>query len=258
MCILFIAVDQHPRYPLIIAANRDERHARPSEAMHRWPDQPGILAGRDRYAGGTWFGVNARGRVAAVTNHHGAASAVGKRSRGELATRFLVDQYDDQHDDQDYDEFLRQHQHEFNPFNLLYGEPGRLHLFSNVGPLERQIASGFHSISNGSIDDRWPKMSHGVLLLKEKILSGCDIDAADLIQVMRDQTKPHDDRPASSRGVAVPEKYHSPIFITGEDYGTRTTTLLLGTEDELLLYEYNYFPNGDERDRRQYSLVIQR
>ncbi|MDD9822894.1 MAG: NRDE family protein, partial [Gammaproteobacteria bacterium] len=61
MCILFIAVERHRRYPLVIAANRDEYHARPSAPLHRWADADGVLAGRDELAGGTWFGVNARG-----------------------------------------------------------------------------------------------------------------------------------------------------------------------------------------------------
>ena len=57
MCILFLAVEAHPDYTLILAANRDEYFARPSEPMHFWPDQPDILAGRDMQAGGTWTGL---------------------------------------------------------------------------------------------------------------------------------------------------------------------------------------------------------
>jgi uncharacterized protein with NRDE domain len=58
MCILFIAVKQHPLYPLIIAANRDEFHLRPTQTSHFWPKQNNILAGKDLLAGGTWMGVN--------------------------------------------------------------------------------------------------------------------------------------------------------------------------------------------------------
>ena len=55
MCILFIAVEQHPDYPVIICANRDEFHQRPTQNMHWWPEQ-NILAGKDLQAGGTWLG----------------------------------------------------------------------------------------------------------------------------------------------------------------------------------------------------------
>ena len=263
MCIIFIAVAQHARYPLIIAANRDERHARASEAMHYWPDEPGILAGRDRRAGGTWFGVSAGGRVAAVANRHTATAAAtataadgGARSRGDLTARFL------RHSESvaGYGEFLHDAHRDFNPFNLVYGAPEQLYCFSGGGddgdtttshpqPLKR----GFHAISNGAPGDPWPKMSRGVSLLKARISSDRAIDSEDLARMMKDQTTADDDPVPDT---ADPDKYHSPIFITGADYGTRTTTLLLGARERFDLYEYNYAPDGSESNRRHYSLAI--
>lgn len=259
MCILFIAVDQHPRYPLIIAANRDEYHARPSEPMRHWPDQPGILAGRDRRAGGTWFGVNQAGRIAAVANHRFAGAAGGRarwpaqnRSRGELTARFLRNS----ETTADYDEFLRRDHRDFSPFNLIYGEAGRLHCFSSASPIGRPLGSGFHSISNGAPDDPWPKMSRGVSLLKDRILSGREIHSEDLARMMKNQTTA-DDHLLPRTGLSRDrEKHLSSIFITGEHYGTRTTTLLLGNGDGFDLYEYNYGADGAESDSRHYSLAI--
>src|SRR6266536_472818 len=66
MCLALVALDAHPRFPLVIAANRDEFHAREAAPAHWWPD--GTLAGIDRVGGGTWFGVDTRGRWALVTN----------------------------------------------------------------------------------------------------------------------------------------------------------------------------------------------
>ena len=91
MCILFIAVKQHPLYPLIIAANRDEFHLRPTQTSHFWTKQNNILAGKDLLAGGTWMGINRNGDLAALTN----IRAPGKErekvlSRGELVTNFLL------------------------------------------------------------------------------------------------------------------------------------------------------------------------
>ena len=261
MCIIFIAVNQHAHYPLIIAANRDERHARASEAMHYWADAPGILAGRDRRAGGAWFGVSAGGRVAAVANRHTATTATATangdaRSRGDLTARFL------RHSESvaDYGEFLHDSHRDFNPFNLVYGAPEQLYCFSGGGddgdraaahpqPLKR----GLHAISNGAPNDPWPKMSRGVSMLKARISSERAIDSEDLAQMMKDQTTADGDPVPDT---ADPDKYRSPIFITGADYGTRTTTLLLGARERFDLYEYNYAPDGSESNRRHYSLAI--
>ncbi len=51
MCILFLALDQHPDYPLILCANRDEFHHRPTAPAHFWPPQQQLLAGKDLQAG---------------------------------------------------------------------------------------------------------------------------------------------------------------------------------------------------------------
>ena len=270
MCILFIALDAHPRYPLIIAANRDEYHARPSASMHHWPEQPGILAGRDRRAGGTWFGVNENGRIAAVTNRRIAASnrdpaqnRSRSRSRGELVARFLRDS----ESMPDYGEFLQREHRDFSPFNLIYGEASQLHCFSSVGALGHRLSSGFHSISNGAPDQPWPKMSRGVSLLKAQISSRDETHsettnhfAEQLARVMKDQTTadehllPHTDIDPAR------EKHLSSIFIIGPDYGTRTTTLLFGDGGGdgggFELYEYNYHADGSESDRQHYFTTI--
>ncbi len=75
----------HP-WPLLLAANRDERLDRAWDSPGAyWPGQPGIVAGRDRLGGGTWMGVNTAGVVATILNRSGSLGpADGKRSRGEL------------------------------------------------------------------------------------------------------------------------------------------------------------------------------
>jgi len=244
MCILFIAFCRHPQYPLIIAANRDERHARPSAPMHFWRDCPGILAGRDNIAGGAWFGVNARGRIAAVTNHRGARDdSADARSRGELVARFLAGG----DTRAGFETFLRREHRHYNPFHLIYGGADGLHCFSGASARMQPLAQGFHSIGNGALDDAWPKMSRGVALLRRHIAD--DNLAADaLARVMQDQTQ-SDDAPAG-------EKHLSSIFISGARFGTRATTLLLGARDAFDLCEYTYAPNGIENGRRHFALDI--
>ena len=253
MCILFIAINQHEQYPLIIAANRDEYHARPSEPMHYWPDQPDILAGRDSRAGGTWFGVNRNGLFAAVTNYRAPGLTSNQaRSRGELVTRFLRNL----ESTENFGSFLCEQHTAFSPFNLVYGEHGKLFSFSSIDPVNRPLESGFHSISNGAIDELWPKMSRGVSLLKDRISSSPGIDSEDLVQMMKDQTRA-DKNLIPDTGLDPDREQHlSSIFIQGDDYGTRTTTLLLGSESQFDLYEYNYSAQGSEINRRHYLMAV--
>jgi uncharacterized protein with NRDE domain len=86
VCTVVLLIRPDHAWPLVLAANRDEMLDRAWDppAAH-WPDQPGIVAGRDRTGGGTWMGVNRHGVVAAVLNRPGSLGpAAGKRSRGEL------------------------------------------------------------------------------------------------------------------------------------------------------------------------------
>ncbi|MGI9311716.1 MAG: NRDE family protein [bacterium] len=261
MCILFIAIGQHPRYPLIIAANRDEYHARAREMMRYWRDAPAILAGRDRVAGGTWFGVNTRGRIAAVANHRALSLARGTdastdgRSRGELVARFLRGE----DSPAQYADFLRRCRRDFRPFNLLYGTPDRLLCASSAEARPRELARGFHSISNGDLDDPWPKMSRGVSLLREAIAAAepdCELDCEKLARAMRDQTQADDALLPDTGLPRAREKHLSSIFIADADYGTRATTLLLAAPGAFELREYNYAPNGIAAGTRRYSLQI--
>ena len=92
MCLILFAWRAHPDYPLIVAANRDEFHARPAQAAAFWRDSPGILAGRDLEGGGTWLGVNRDGKFAALTNFREMAERrTDAPSRGILASRYLGD-----------------------------------------------------------------------------------------------------------------------------------------------------------------------
>ena len=294
MCILFIAVERHRRYPLVIAANRDEYHARPSAPLHRWADADGVLAGRDELAGGTWFGVNARGRIAAVTNRRAtesgeraapgqimnaatvaatvnAGSAVGDAtvaatestpSRGALPARFLrgADSVEE------FGEFLRAAHRDFRPFNLLYGEPGQLHCFAggdaNSGARPRLLGRGFHSISNGAMDEPWPKMARGVELLKAQIAGDRDLCADNLARMMKDETPAADAgnsaaaNTAAAAGNDADDARRDSIFITGARYGSRATTLLFAAPGRFEVYEYTYAARGVAAGRRHVALTV--
>ena len=96
MCLIVLALDAHPHWPVVIAANRDEFFARPTQAAQFWPEQPDLLAGRDLEQGGTWMGITTSGRIAAITNFRDGTRArgSGKRSRGLLVRDFLTSTMD--------------------------------------------------------------------------------------------------------------------------------------------------------------------
>ena len=237
MCILFLAINEHPDYPLIVAANRDEDFGRPSQSMHYWPDNPGILAGRDTLKGGTWLGVNSVGHFCAVTNFRTAESSNDQaKSRGELVHRYLRNEETEK-------VFISRLQREhslYNPFNLVFGCRDNVQVFSSIDSSLHHLSDGFHSLSNGNVDQHWPKMSSGVQRLTELIGENSRIELNKLNAIMRDETKA-DDHELPSTGVSLAvEKSLSSIFIRGEYYGTRTTSYLLYSLKEIAVHETNY------------------
>lgn len=239
MCILFIALDKHPDYPLVIAANRDEYHARPSRSMHWWEDKPEIFAGRDLTAGGTWLGVNAAGAFAAVTNFRsGEDRQGGARSRGELVAGFLQDGTDPE----SYGDFLQRHHHEFSPFNLVFGNQSKLFTWGHDLPRVRALSPGFHSVSNGPMDTVWPKMSRGVKELSMHIRVDRQLEGNSLLPIMLDRSPAPDvELPQTGLG-RDKERWLSPIYIQGPQYGTRTTSILLFQRDGIDINEYEHSP----------------
>lgn len=91
MCSIVILYRPGHRWPVLLGANRDEMLDRPWDPPARhWPDRPGVIAGRDRLAGGSWLGVNDEGVVAGILNRVNALGPQeGRRSRGELVLEAL-------------------------------------------------------------------------------------------------------------------------------------------------------------------------
>ena len=161
MCILFIAVEQHSDYPVIICANRDEFHQRPTQNMHWWPEQ-NILAGKDLQAGGTWLGLSPNGNFSALTNFRRPANFdENKRSRGDLVVQALTT------NDESTQQILTNESEQYNDFNLVFGQLNNLQAFDSVNKKFVTLAKGFHSVCNGALDDIWPKMASGLTTLEK-------------------------------------------------------------------------------------------
>jgi uncharacterized protein with NRDE domain len=254
MCILFLAINKHSDYPLIVAANRDEAFARPSQSMHFWPDSPGILAGRDSLKGGTWLGVNSVGCFCAVTNFRTAESSDDQaKSRGELVHRYL----ENKETEEQFITGLQDDHARYNPFNLVFGDRDKVQVFSSIDSSLHHLPEGFHSLSNGRVDQHWPKMSSGVQRLTELISKNSRIELPRLDAIMHDETKADDqDLPHTGVSPAV-EKHLSSIFIRGEEYGTRTTSYLLYSSKEIEIYETNYDSTASVIDKHSFVIPLQ-
>src|SRR4051794_38720123 len=161
MCVLAFAWRAHPRWRLIVAGNRDEFHDRPARPLARWDRPSHVLAGRDLQSGGSWLGVSERGRFAVVTNLRGyGVPEPGRASRGALVTDFLSGEgrYAEPRDDDLSD---------FNPFNLITADRERAYFLSNRPENVRSLlAPGIYGLSNGALDEPWPK----TMRLKEVLL----------------------------------------------------------------------------------------
>ena len=150
MCWIAILFQVNPRFPLIVAANRDEARRRSTRAPFRWPEDPVIWAGRDDVAGGTWLGVNAAGLLAAVTNRPDADFDAARRSRGLLCLECL--RHDSPETARAYfeDELATRR---YNAFTLLCANPGEGWVASGPGD-GRALTPGVHVLSNfGDLDD---------------------------------------------------------------------------------------------------------
>ncbi|AZC25432.1 MULTISPECIES: NRDE family protein [Pseudomonas] len=238
MCLIVFAWRPGHTQPLIVAANRDEFYARPSLPLAQWPESPQIHAGRDLEAGGTWLGVGADGRFAALTNIRNPHQPPARRSRGELVARFLAGTID-------LDEYLRDvvgRSLEYAGFNLLLGTADQLWHYNAHDPEPRQLEAGVYGLSNAGLDTPWPKLLKAKAALRE-VLDDPRPEA--LLALLGDpQTAPFADLPDTGVGLAT-ESLLSSIFIASPSYGTRASTaLIVHADGSRHLVERSFGPYG--------------
>ena len=218
MCLILLSLRQHPEYPLIVVANRDEFHARAAAPAAFWEDRPGILAGRDLEARGTWMGVSRSGRFAAVTNFRGAREPRAAESRGALVTRFL----DGAQSSFAYAQELQSALAAYSGFNLLVFDGSELWWLSNRGGEPRRLEPGIHGLGNTFLDA--PELRESKQRLAAALQTGPAVE------------------PLFS--VLAPARIVNPV------YGTRCSTVAFGrryaerafdaqgAEQDTVLYEY--------------------
>lgn len=241
MCLILFAYHHHPRYPLILAANRDEFYDRPTQALDFWPDQPEIAAGRDLKRMGTWLGISRHGRLAAVTNYREAGvQRPEARSRGRLVADFLVGRTAAS----DYLRRLHTNRRLYNGFNLIVGDARELYYYSNRGATPSPVQPGIHGLSNHLLDTHWPKVRDGKSMMAAILADNdADIHRQRLLEVLEDHSVPPDDQLPDTGVDPQWERILSPIFITSTDYGTRCSSLLtVDTHGEVVFTEITWHP----------------
>lgn len=239
MCLIAVAWRASRRHPLIVAANRDESHARPTEPAHWWPDEPRILAGRDAAAGGTWLGVDRDGRFAAVTNLRGNAPAQGLKSRGALVSDFLRGNERAER----YAARVAADAHAYGAFNLLVGDNALL-WFVGTGAAPRELAAGIHAVSNVEPGVDWPKVGAA----RERLAGLVDDDAPaePLFALLRERApRRHgvDDRQVSA-------------FQLDPSWGTRSSTVVLAdAAGKITFTERSFDPAGEQTGEAHFSFA---
>ncbi|MFT6057409.1 MAG: hypothetical protein ACJA2D_000963 [Pseudohongiellaceae bacterium] len=243
MCLILFAHQIHSNYRLVLAANRDEQFARPTQQASFWKDEnqsTEILAGRDLQAGGTWLGVSRSGRFAAVTNIRDPSQAEKKlKSRGELTLNFL------KHNEsaKDYAESLAEQFDQFAGYNLLIGDESALYYVNNFENIITPLEPGYYGLSNGVLNSAWPKITNGKIALEQLIESNAELTTDALINIMTSKVQASDAQ-LPDTGIPIElERTLSSMFIENSErqYGTLcSTALITDINGETRFSEQNY------------------
>ncbi len=233
MCLILIAHKAVSDYPLIIIANRDEYHARPTAAACFWHDSPELLAGRDLRSGGTWLGITRSGRFAALTNYRDPyMDRSDLPSRGKLVTDYLLGKKSGA-------EFLNSldtSSSVYNSYNIIVGDVDELQYYSNLGRGPEILSIGYHGLSNNFLNTPWPKVTTALTSLSDKIAKLTNPDPEPLLALLADQTPPPDHL-LPDTGIGIDrERLLSPIFICNNIYGTRSSTVIFVDQNRMVYF----------------------
>ena len=222
MCLIFIALKQHPEYKLIAAANRDEFYNRKTAAADYWSDHPDILGGKDLEAGGTWLAMTTSGKLSMITNYRDPKNInPGAPSRGHLVSDYLIGKSTPA----EYMQQVETNGRHYNGFNLIAGTVDELYYFSNYRNGITRMTTGLFGLSNHLLESPWPKVVRG----KEKFLKLLqkEIDKDNLFDLLYDDLIASDTS-LPDTGVGLErERVLSSMFIKSPGYGTRCSTVIL-------------------------------
>lgn len=260
MCLILVGHQAQPGRPLVVAANRDEFYARPTASAHFWPGPHRVLAGKDLEAGGTWLGVNAAGRFAAVTNFGEPPPAAPKASRGALVHDFLAgteaaQRYADAIDGERY-----------RGFNLLLWD-GRSLVYRSNRAATQVLPPGVYGLANATLDEDRHKVHRGKaalaqVLSSEPTAAAADADRAlqdDLLALLGDGMLPQEPEPRDIPGRTAEELLAlGAVYITGNDYGTRASTAVAISAETVHFSEQISLTGGHAAGRSDHRFARRR
>jgi uncharacterized protein with NRDE domain len=221
MCLIVLEWRVRPSLPLLVAANRDEFHARAAAPAAFWTDRPEILAGRDLEAMGTWMGVSRGGRFAAVTNYRGAREPSAAESRGALVSAFLGNGASASA----YMAEVAARAARYSGFNLLVCDRQELWWMSNRDGAPRRLEAGCYALGNLLLD------STDVQPVKQRIAD--TPPAVEPLFTVLAQAK-----------------------MRNGAYGTRCSTVLLDAGKKVRYAERSFAPEGAEGETVQFEFSI--
>jgi uncharacterized protein with NRDE domain len=262
MCLIAFAIGASPRWPLVVASNRDEFLNRPTQPLQRWQTDAGqdIVSGRDLRAGGTWLGLTPGGRVAFLTNVREANAPAAPRSRGELVTRWLAQGGDAAA----FATALAQDGAAYGGFNLVLGDFQRnAWTWLSNRPVTgsalhiQALEPGVYGLSNAALNTPWPKTKALQHALR------ASLDAAPDPETLQErlwgalasrERAPRGELPATGVPLAVEEALSSAFVDFPENaYGTRSSTLLLASAQRHAGAERQWDVQLEERTHRPES-----
>lgn len=232
MCLIFLSINNHPNYKLIIAANRDEFYARKTAAADYWKDFPKIIGGRDLEAMGTWMAMTRSGKIGMVTNYRDLKNInPNAPTRGLLVSDFLINDYQSE----EYLKEIHLKADQYNGFNLVVGTIEQLYYYSNYQSKIVKLEPGTYGLSNSLLDTPWRKVKWG----KEKFTSAInqnEITIDNIFEILKDESIAPDDQLPSTGLDIERERALSAMFIKTPNYGSRCSTVVLVDKDNQVSY----------------------
>jgi uncharacterized protein with NRDE domain len=258
MCLLVLAWQCHPRYRLVVAANRDEYHARESAPLAPWPPPGRLLGGRDLRAQGAWLALERGRRFGVVTNFRELQPPQGSApSRGALIPQYLTTEARaDSGSPRGFFAALEPHARAYSGFNLLLADHDSLWYGSNrATPFARALAPGVYGLSNELLDTPWPKLER----TRARFAAWLRADAATpagLFALLADRT-PAPQAALQNTG-GLPREWARALsapFVLHPEYGTRcSTVLLLAPDGRLHLEEHRFDSRGESAGETTFAL----
>jgi len=263
MCLVALAIERHPRFPLVIASNRDEFFQRPTAPLDWWapaPGAPDVLSGRDLQSGGTWLGLTAFGRIALLTNVRGGrVHEADAPSRGHIVTDWLAAR------ERTADFWTRVALSGHNGFNLIAADFRRGECFagSNIDGRTQRLGPGLYGLSNAGLDTPWPKVVALKNELRTALESASTVDALAerLFAALGDRSIATDDALPRTGIPLVWERQLSAAFIRTPEarYGTRCSTLVITERSAHLpithVFERSFDSSGAAASLQSFSMT---